>query len=73
MSTVAKNLKRATAGEYSHKRPWTKGTIRQLLTTEKYIGNNVSFGLAHKSTYGSERNLTVRALELSDGPFPVEA
>jgi hypothetical protein len=29
--------------------------------------------LAHKSTYRSERNLTVTALESSDGSIPVEA
>jgi DNA invertase Pin-like site-specific DNA recombinase len=33
-------------------RPWTRGTVRQILTNEKYIGNNVynrtSFKLKHK-------------------------
>ena len=49
-------------------RPWTRGTVHQVLTTEKYIGNNVfnrrSFKLKQKRVVNS-RDEWVRA----DGAF----
>jgi DNA invertase Pin-like site-specific DNA recombinase len=51
------------------KRPWTRGTVHQVLTNEKYIGNNIynrtSFKLKAKRVV-NPRDMWVRA----DGAFP---
>lgn len=59
-------------GEYRRTdllRPWTRGTVHQVLTNEKYIGNNVynrtSFKLKRKRV-SNPRDMWIRA----DGAFP---
>jgi hypothetical protein len=50
-------------------RPWTRGTIHQVLTNEKYIGNN----LYHRTSFKLKRKHVANPPELwirSDGAFP---
>lgn len=50
-------------------RPWTRGTVHQVLTNEKYIGNN----LYHRTSFKLKRKHVANPPELwirSDGAFP---
>jgi DNA invertase Pin-like site-specific DNA recombinase len=50
-------------------RPWTRGTIHQILTNEKYIGNNVY----HRTSYKLKRKHVLNPREMwirSDQAFP---
>lgn len=50
-------------------RPWTRGTVHQVLTNEKYVGNNVY----HRTSYKLKRKHVVNPPEMwirSDGAFP---
>lgn len=55
--------------------PWTRGTIREVLTNEKYIGNNVfnriSFKLKQRRVRNSE-DLWVRAKNVFEAIVPPE-
>lgn len=56
-------------------RPWTRGTVRQVLTNEKYIGNNVynktSFKLKKKNVQNSP-DMWVRKNEAFEPVVPVD-
>ncbi len=57
----------------SYQRPWTRGTVREVLTNEKYIGNNVfnrtSFKLKQKRVRNPEE-LWVRADSVFEAIVP---
>lgn len=46
----------ATGGRNVYGRPWSSGTIRELLTNEKYIGNNVYNRVSAKLKSKAKRN-----------------
>ena len=50
-------------------RPWTRGTVHQVLTNEKYIGNNVY----HRTSFKLKRKHVLNPPEMwirADGAFP---
>lgn len=52
---IASTLNRE-GGHTEHGRPWTRGTVHQILTNEKYIGNNVYNRTSFKLKIKHQRN-----------------